>query len=68
MAKKPQNQGKAWTAAEIRELKQLVKQNTPTKSIARKLGRSMESLYNKASTEAISLKPTNQSPNNRKKR
>jgi len=62
MAKKPQNSGKAWTPADIKQLKQLAKENTPTRVIGLKLGRTPDAVYAKAGDENISLKPTNQSP------
>lgn len=67
MASKPTNHGKAWTPKQEQQLKQLAKQNTPTRVIGLKLGRTPESVYAKASEECVSLKPTNQSPYNRKK-
>jgi hypothetical protein len=68
MAKNPANQGKPWTEGEIDRMKKLVKQNTPTRVIGLKLGRSEDAVYSKASDENISLKPTNQSPYNRRKK
>ena len=62
MAKKPENAGKPWTDQEVRELKQLAKQNTPTRVIGLKLERTEDAVRAKASGEGISLKPTNQSP------
>lgn len=62
MAKKPPNSGKPWRPAEIKQLKKLVKENTPTRVIGLKLGRTPDAVYAKASDEDISLKPTNQSP------
>ena len=68
MAKKPPNHGKPWTNNQVKDLRKLVKENTPTRVIGLKLGRTPESIYSKASEEGISLKPTNQSPYNRRKR
>ena len=51
-----------WTSADMKALKTLVKQNTPTRLIAMKLKRSTASVYNKAGKENISLAPTNRSP------
>jgi hypothetical protein len=59
------NAGKAWTKPEVAELKDLAKENTPTRVIGLKLGRSEDAVRAKASAERISLKPTNQSPYNR---
>lgn len=61
------NSGKQWTAAEVKQLKELADGNTPTRVIGLKLGRSEDAVQSKASNEGISLKPTNQSPYNRKK-
>ena len=67
MAKKPANHGKSWTNQEVNKLEQLAKQNTPTRVIGLKLGRTEEAIQSKASDEKISLKPTNQSPYGTKK-
>jgi hypothetical protein len=68
MAKEPKNSGKAWTPQEVKELQRLADQNTPTRVIGLKLGRSESAVYSKASEEGVSLKPTNQSPYNRQKK
>lgn len=68
MPKKPVNQGELWTEKDMSQLKKLVKQNTPTRVIGLKLGRSEDAVRSKASNEDISLKPTNQSPYNRRKK
>jgi hypothetical protein len=60
--KSTRNSGKQWTRAEVNELRALAKQNTPTRVIGLKLGRSENAVRTKASEEGISLKPTNQSP------
>jgi hypothetical protein len=67
MAKTPPNHGKSWSQAEVNKLEKLADGNTPTRIIALKMGRTENSIQNKASDESISLKPTNQSPYNRKK-
>lgn len=67
MAKYNRNSGKPWKAQEVSQIKQMVKQNTPTRVIGLKLGRTEDAIYTKASNEGISLKPTNQSPYNRRK-
>ncbi len=61
------NSGKQWTPVETKQLKSLAKENTPTRVIALKLCRPAGGVSNKASELGISLKPTNQSPYNRKK-
>lgn len=67
MSKSTRNTGKHWTPAEVKQLKALANQNTPTRVIGFKLGRTEGSIYNKASEKGIGLKPTNQSPYNRSK-
>jgi hypothetical protein len=54
---KPVNNGKNWTQTEESTLKKLAKQNVDTDDIAKKLGRTVDSVYKKASREDISLKP-----------
>ncbi len=49
MSKKPANSGKPWTAQDIKELKNLVKKNTPTRVIGIKLERSEDAIRTKAS-------------------
>lgn len=67
MAKKPSNHHQEWTAAQTRELGRLADGNTPTRVIGLKLGRTPAAVQNKASELDISLRPTNQSPYNRRK-
>lgn len=67
MAKSTHNTGNPWTARDVRQLKALAKGNTPTRVIGLKLGRTESAIYGKASSEGISLSPTNQSPYNRKR-
>ena len=62
MAKKPENHGESWTKEDVKELRELARQNTPTRVIGLKLGRSESSVRDRASKEGISLKPSNQSP------
>jgi hypothetical protein len=66
MAKAPQNHGKAWTPSEVRQLKRLAAENTPTRVIGLKMGRTESAVSSRASEEGISLKPVNQSPYNRR--
>jgi hypothetical protein len=65
MAKYNRNSGKQWTRGDVAQLKQLAAENTPTRVIGLKLGRTADAVYAKASEESVSLKPTNQSPYNR---
>lgn len=68
MAKYERNAGKQWSSTEVTNLRKLVQLNTPTRVIGLKLGRPVSGVYAKASEERISLKPTNQSPYNRRSR
>ena len=67
MAKTPANHGKQWRQQDESQLRQLAQQNTPTRVMGLKLGRTPGSVSNKASELGVSLKPTNQSPYNRRK-
>ena len=62
MVKKPSNNGKAWTGSQQSELRKLAKQNTPTRVIGLKMGRTPGSILTKASDLGVSLKPVNQRP------
>lgn len=66
MSKSTRNTGKAWTGNDVRQLQKLAEQNTPTRVIGLKLGRTEGAVYTKASSEGISLAPTNQSPYSRR--
>jgi hypothetical protein len=66
MAKYNRNAGKSWEPGEVVTLRQLANQNTPTRVIGLKLGRTEAAVRAKASQECISLKPVNQSPSNRR--
>lgn len=61
------NSGKAWTPSANREFKALAKDNTPTRVIGLKMGRSESAVQSHAQSLGVSLKPTNQSPYNRRK-
>lgn len=67
MSQSDRNSGKRWTSAEVSRLRQLAGQNTPTRVIGLKLGRTPTAVQSKASEQGISLKPTNQSPYSRRK-
>ena len=60
------NAGSPWTLAQEMKLKLSAKQNTPTRVIGLKLGRTENAIRNKAGEIKVSLKPTNQSPYNRR--
>lgn len=68
MPKYTRNSGKRWTGVEIKSMAGLANQNTPTRVIGLKLGRTEGAVRTKASESGISLKPTNQSPYGTKKR
>ena len=49
------NQGALWTAKDFAVIRRLVKAGATGKTIAKKIGRSVVALYQKASIEGISL-------------
>ena len=67
MPKYTRNSGKAWTSRDESNLGVLAGQNTPTRVIGLKLGRTEDAVRTKASELRVSLKPTNRSPYNRNK-
>ena len=67
MTKSTRNKGTRWTEAQEQLFKTQVKQNTPTGVIAFKQGRTEAAIRAKAQEMDLSLKPTNQSPYNRRK-
>jgi hypothetical protein len=67
VSKSTRNTGRQWTSSERRQLRQLASGNTPTRVIGLKLGRTEDAVRTKASELGVSLKPTNQSPYNRRK-
>jgi hypothetical protein len=67
MAKTPANHRKPWTPKDEKQLEKLADGNTPTRLIAHELDRTEDAIRAKASELDISLKPTNQSPYNRRK-
>ena len=60
--KSTRHHAEAWSAANLKELKELIKTNTPTRVIGVKLGRTEAALRDKVAELGLSLKPTNQSP------
>ena len=56
------NSGQPWTEAQVNKLRQLARENTPTRVIGLKLGRSPRAIQSKASEAGISLMPPNRSP------
>jgi hypothetical protein len=67
MSKWPDNKNKHWKPSEIQDLKQMARENTPTRVMGLKLGRTADAVQNKASEIGMSLKPTNQRPYGTKK-
>jgi hypothetical protein len=67
MAKSTRNTGTAWSKGDVSDLRNLAKQNTPTRVIGLKLGRTEGAVRTMASQQGISLGPTNQSPYGTKK-
>jgi hypothetical protein len=53
--KAPSNQGAVWTTKDFAAIRRLVKTGALGKTIAKKIGRSVVALYQKASIEGISL-------------
>ena len=68
MAKYNRNSGKPITNQDVNSVRQLAKRNTPTGVIGLKIGRTANSVRKIASENSISLRPTNQSPYNRRKK
>ena len=60
-AKTNSNTGKPWTATQVRKLRKLASQNTPTRVIGLKLGRTENAVRTKASEKGVSLKSRNHS-------
>src|SRR5260370_37606767 len=53
--KAPSNQGAVWTTKDFAAIRRLVKRGATGKTIAKKIGRSVVALYQKASIKGISL-------------
>lgn len=62
------NANLSWSLADDLRLQRLASENTPTRVIGLKLGRSALAVQTRASQLGISLKPVNQSPYNRRVR
>lgn len=60
--------GQHWSDQDLQTLRKLAKANTPTGLIASTLGRTKQAVQSKASEEEVSLRPTNKSPYNRRKK
>ncbi len=62
MAKTPPNHQKPWSSGDDQALRRLARENTPTRVMGLKLGRTESAVESHASEIGVSLKPTNQSP------
>ena len=65
---RPKRENTHWTPAEVQKLRKLAKGNTPTPLIADTIGRTPVAIYAKAQEKNVSLKPTNKSPYNKRKK
>lgn len=65
---KSSNTGKQWTPTQDQQLRKLINQNTPTRVMGLKLGRTPDAVQSHANQLGLSTKPTNQSPYNRRKK
>ncbi|WP_458759874.1 hypothetical protein ACSVBT_03440 [Afipia sp. TerB] len=63
-----QRAGMPWSDDEVKNLKSLAKANTPTGVLSLKLRRPVAAIRSKAQREGISLRPTNRSPYNRRRK
>lgn len=68
VVKSTRNTGKTWTQQDLSQLRTLASQNTPTRVIGLKLGRTEDAVRAKASQESVSLGPWNQAPYSRQKK
>jgi hypothetical protein len=59
--------GEPWTREEVRMLRSLARQNTPTGVLSVKLSRPPAAIRSKAQREHISLRPANRSPYGRRR-
>ena len=63
MTRTPSHHGKDWTQKDDALLRRLAVENTPTRVMGLKLGRTPASVQQRASQIGQSLRPTNQRPN-----
>lgn len=66
MAKPPAHHREPVTPQVVRQVRELARENTPTRVIGIKTGRTPGAVYQIASENGISLRPTNQSPYGRR--
>ena len=60
------NMREPWSRADVKQLRQFARTNTPTGVISLKMGRTETAIRGKAQREGISLGPANRSPYNRR--
>jgi hypothetical protein len=60
--KSTRHHDEVWRATEVRQLKGLIRENTPTRVIGLKLGRTDAAIRDKARNLGLSLMPINRSP------
>lgn len=68
MSKSTRNSGQRWTANEKALIRKLAAQNTPTRVIGLKAGRTPGAVQSQASKQGTSLKPVNRSPYGRREK
>ena len=66
MSRTDDRSGRPWSDADLAILRRLARENTPTRIISQKLGRTADAVRSEAEIESISLKPSNQSPYDRR--
>ena len=62
MAKSTRNSGSSWADADVSQIKRLARQQTPTREIARTLGRTEAAIRSRAQKEGISLRAAGKRP------
>jgi hypothetical protein len=65
MAKPPDKHHQSWTGDDDKLLKQLIRENTPTRVMGLKLKRTPAAVQEHANNLGLSTKPVNQRPNKR---
>lgn len=68
MAKTPARHRQSWTGADDKALKQLIRENTPTRVMGIKLQRTPAAVQQHANDLGLSTKPVNQRPNKGKRK
>lgn len=65
MAKTPNKHRQPWTGADDKQLRQLIRENTPTRVMGIKLERTPAAVQQHANDFGLNTKPVNQRPNMR---